>query len=128
MLHRVTISLDEQLACEFDRLIDDQRYQSRSEAVRDLVRKAVEVHRLADADTGDCVASLSYVYDHGTRALAQRLVNLQHEHHHIVVSTTHVHLDHASCLETSILKGPVAAVRALSNAIKAERGGPIFGD
>ena len=90
--------------------------------MRDLVRQAVEARRLAETEVGHCVANLSYVYDHGVRALPQRLNDIQHDHHHLVVSTTHCHLDHESCLETSILKGPVKAVRALADAIKSERG------
>lgn len=121
-MHRVTISIDEELAIAFDALITDQGYQSRSEAMRDLVRQAVDARRLSRADGGYSVASLSYVYDHHTRALAQRLVDIQHEHHDLVVATTHVHLDHQSCLETSILKGATHAIRNLADLIHAERG------
>jgi CopG family nickel-responsive transcriptional regulator len=121
-VQRVTISLDDQLARDFDALSRQESYASRSEAVRDLVRDAVEARRLADNATGECVANLSYVYNHATRDLSQRLSDAGHRHHGLVVSTTHVHLDHDDCLETSILKGPVAAVRAFANAVRAERG------
>jgi CopG family nickel-responsive transcriptional regulator len=69
-----------------------------------------------------CVANLSYVYSHHARALAERLIGIQHEHHDLVISTTHVHLDHDECLESAILKGPAAEVRALADRIQAERG------
>jgi len=118
-MQRVTISLDEILAKDFDRLVAAQGYQSRSEAMRDLVRQAVGERRLAE---GYCVGSLSYVYDHHIRGLGQRLVELQHEHHDIVISTTHVHLDHESCLETAVLKGEVAVVNAFAERVKSERG------
>jgi CopG family nickel-responsive transcriptional regulator len=118
-MQRVTISLDEILAKDFDDLIAAQGYHSRSEAMRDLVRQAVGERRLAD---GYCVGSLSYVYDHHIRGLGQRLVELQHEHHDVVVSTTHVHLDHDSCLETAVLKGEVATVNAFAERVQSERG------
>ncbi len=118
-MQRITMSLDEGLSTEFDHLISAQGYQSRSEAMRDLVRKAVGERRV---ETGYCVASLSYVYDHHTRGLGQRLVELQHQHHDLVVSTTHVHLDHDSCLETSVLKGRVVLVNAFAEKVQAERG------
>lgn len=121
-MQRVTISLDEDLAAAFDKLVATTGYQSRSEAVRDLVREKVEKRRLARDDDGLCVASLSYVYDHHVRDLATRLVEVQHTHHDLVIATTHVHLDHDTCLETTLLKGPAKAVRALSDAISAERG------
>lgn len=121
-MQRVTISLDETLARAFDEITVEQGYQSRSEAVRDLVRQAVDSRRTEGGEDHYCVACLSYVYDHHTRALAQRLVELQHDHHDLVVSTTHVHLDHDTCLESAILKGPTAAVRALADRVRAERG------
>ena len=121
-MQRVTVSLDDEIAVEFDELTKDQGYQSRSEAVRDLVRHAVDARRLESGAGAHCVANLSYIYNHRTRALAQRLLDMQHEHHNLVVSTTHVILDHASSFETMILKGPTRAVRALTDAIKTERG------
>jgi CopG family nickel-responsive transcriptional regulator len=121
-MQRLTISIDDTLAAEFDTLSAEQGYTSRSEAMRDLVRQAVEARRLAETDAGFCVANLSYIYDHAVRDLPKRLNDVQHAHHHLVVSTMHSHLDHDSCLETSILKGPVKAVRALADAVKIERG------
>lgn len=120
-MQRITISLDETLATAFDEMAATQGYQSRSEALRDVVRNAVEAQRLERRD-GDCVANLSYVYSHEVRALAQRLVDIGHEHHDLVVATTHVHLDHENCLESMMLKGSTVKVRALANAIRAERG------
>lgn len=121
-MQRVTISIDAALGEEFDALISGQGYASRSEAVRDLVRKAVEGRRLDETPDGHCVACLSFVYDHETRDLAQRLAALQHAQHDLVVATTHVHLDHDACLESTILKGRTAAVRALADQVQAERG------
>ena len=120
-MQRVTISIDETLALAFDEMSVGQGYTSRSEAVRDLVRKAVDARR-ADQSGGVCVANLSYVYDHHIRALAQRLTAIGHDHHDLIIATTHVHLDHENCLESMMLKGPTATVRALADAIRAERG------
>ena len=121
-MQRVTVSLDDEVAQLFDDIIREQRYQSRSEAVRDLVRQAVEARRLEGPSGTHCVANLSYIYNHRTRALAQRLLDMQHAHHDLVVVTTHVILDHSSSFETMMLKGPVQDVRRLADAIRAERG------
>ena len=121
-MQRVTFSLDEDIAADFDDIVKAQGSQSRSEAVRDLIRREVDSRKLQQTGEQLCVANLSYVYDHHVRALAGRLLALQHEHHDIVVSTTHVHLDHDNCLESTILKGPIDAVRSLADSIRAERG------
>lgn len=121
-MQRVTVSLDEDTARAFDALAAEQGYASRSEAVRDLVRRAVDGRRLEQTGSGLCVANVSYVYDHHQHALAARLTGLQHAHHDLVIATTHVHLDHHNCLESIMLKGSVDAVRSLGDGIQATRG------
>ena len=121
-MERITISVDETLAKEFDALIKKRGYASRSEAMRDLLRREVEANRVAYEAKSYCVANLSYVYNHHERDLAERLMAAQHHRHELVVSTMHVHLDHEHCLESVILKGPTAAVRAFAGAMQAERG------
>lgn len=121
-MERITISLPEELAAEFDRLIAERGYDNRSEAVRDMLRAQLDRAREAREADGHCVANLSYVYNHHERELAERLMSLQHAHHDLSVSTMHAHLDHDHCIETVILKGPAQAVRQFANAIAAERG------
>lgn len=121
-MERFTISLDDKLAGEFDRLIRERGYQNRSEAVRDLLRGKLDSLRIQEAQAPFCVASLSYVYNHHERDLAERLTGLQHRHHDLVVATTHVHLDHDNCLETMMLRGATEVVRRFADALMAERG------
>jgi len=121
-MERITISLDADLAAEFDRLIAERGYRNRSEAVRDLLRAHLEQARQKRGEAKDCVANLSYVYNHHERDLAERLTALQHGQHDLTVSTLHAHLDHENCLESVILRGPTAAVRSFADALMAERG------
>ncbi len=119
---RFTISLETGLAQEFDALIATRGYSNRSEAVRDLIRAALERDRTVAVPEGLCVANLSYVYNHRERVLAQRLTGLQHEHHDLVVASMHSHLDHENCIETLILRGATAEVRRFADALVAESG------
>lgn len=121
-MERITMSIDEDLARAFDAMIESRGYTSRSEAMRDLLRREVDAFRAQDPARTQCVAALSYVYNHHVRDLSERLNAAQHDHHSLVMSTTHVHLDHEHCFENVFLKGPIAAVRALSDQIRAERG------
>ena len=121
-MERITISIDEELAAEFDQLIANRGYKNRSEAVRDLVRSHLEAGRTRDVLDGHCVANLSYIYNHHERDLAERLTALQHGQHDLTVATMHAHLDHENCLESVILRGTTAAVRAFADSMAAERG------
>ncbi|MEI8298076.1 MAG: nickel-responsive transcriptional regulator NikR [Pseudomonadota bacterium] len=120
-MERFTISLDDELARDFDAFIAARGYGNRSEAVRDLIRARLELE-VGEQGTGHCVASLSFVYNHHERELAERLAEHQHAHHDLTVASLHVHLDHENCLESVILQGPVGAVRTLAGQLTAEPG------
>ena len=121
-MERITISLDSTLADEFDRFISQHGYRNRSEAVRDLIRLKLESERLEQETKGDCVGTITYVYNHEERELASRLTTVQHEHHDLAVSTMHVHLDHDDCLETVVVNGPTAQVRRFADEVIARPG------
>ncbi len=121
-MQRITITVDDELMIELDRLISLRGYQNRSEAVRDLARAGLRMAAAEAAPEGDCVAALVYLYDHAKRELSKRLANSFHDHHDLSVSTLHVHLDQASCMEVTVLKGPVGEVRHFAEHVIAERG------
>ena len=121
-MQRITLSVDDDLAAVLDRHMRQRRYASRSEALRDILRDVQVRQQLDEEGSGFCIATLAYVYDHETRDLARRLTEAQHKHHDLQVATLHVHLDHESCLEVSVLRGPAKAVRALADNTVSQRG------
>ncbi|GAA4325401.1 nickel-responsive transcriptional regulator NikR [Pigmentiphaga soli] len=121
-MQRLTISIDDDLAADFEALIASRHYSNRSEAIRDLVRSELRRERVALRPDAPCVAALTFLYDHHDRTTTMRLLELQHDHHVLTMASTHVHLEHDKCLETVILRGPADAVSSLGNAILAEKG------
>ena len=125
-MQRITLSIDDELVAALDRHMKKRRYASRSEALRDILREAAVRERLQrrspDKGDGFCIATLAYVYDHETRDLGRRLTQARHKHHDLQVATLHVHLDHDSCLEVSVLRGSARAVQALADDTISQRG------
>jgi CopG family nickel-responsive transcriptional regulator len=121
-MQRVTITLDDGLMADLDRIIAVRGYQNRSEAIRDLARTGLEQAAIEVTDSRPCVAALVYVYDHEARELPKRLTQEFHHHHDLSQATLHVHLDEDSCLEVTVLKGRGAEVQAFANHVIAERG------
>ena len=120
-MQRITITIDDDLLEVVDALTRQRGYESRSEAFRDIVREMANREQ-AKTSNATCIAALSYVFDYGTRDLAQRLTRLQHEHHDMVAANMRVPLDHTSCLEASVLHGPAQAIQVLSDEISTQRG------
>ncbi len=121
-MRHLTMSIDDDLADTFDRLVKDKGYQSRSEALRDLLRGALSQQQLNAGEVKQCVGALSYLYNHHERQLALRLTRLQHDHHDVTVSTMHSHLDHDNCLETVILRGATRVVLDFAQTVIAQSG------
>lgn len=120
-LTRFGVSLDEELLEPFDALCAVKGYSNRSEAIRDLIRKALVAEEWQQAD-GQGAGTLTLVYDHHKNDLARRLTQIQHDEHDIIIATLHVHLDHHNCLEVLILKGEAARVRALADKLISCKG------
>ncbi len=122
-MERITISVSDEFAAELAAFMEREQYDNRSEAVRDMARLGLQTRALRDPDiAGECIATLSYVFDHRTRELAKRLTDAQHAHHDLHVATLHVHLDHDTCLEVAVLRGDAASVKDFARAVIAERG------
>ncbi|HTS42611.1 MAG TPA: nickel-responsive transcriptional regulator NikR [Xanthobacteraceae bacterium] len=121
-MQRVTITLDDDLMEDLDRIIAVRGYQNRSEAIRDLARSGLEQAAIEVAGSRHCVAALVYVYDHHARDLPKRLTREFHHHHDLSQATLHVHLDETSCMEVTVLKGRGAEVQSFANHVIAERG------
>ena len=66
-MQRVTITIDDELMTELDRIIAARGYQNRSEAIRDLARSGIRQAAETIDQQRDCVAALVYIYDHAAR-------------------------------------------------------------
>lgn len=120
-MQRITITIDDDLADEIDKLAEARGYQNKSETVRDLVRAGITQTR-QELPAAECVATMTYVFDQGTRELPKRLAHALQEQHDLIVATMRVALDHDNCLEVAVLKGKAADVERLAQQIIAERG------
>lgn len=120
MLKRFSISLEEKLLAIFDQHIRERSYSNRSEAIRDLIRKAfIKEQWQQDKQV---IGVISLVYDHHQHKLQEKVTVVQHDYHHQIVSTTHVHMDHNNCLEVIVAKGRAKEVQDLTNRLAALKG------
>ncbi len=120
-LKRFGVSIEEKLLDRFDRYIKKTRFKTRSQAIRDLIRKELvkeEWLKSREAAAG----AIIMVYDHHQRELMDNLVHLQHHHQEIIISSQHIHLDRRMCLEVIVVKGRIDKVYALEAELKAAKG------
>jgi len=120
-IERVGVSLEKELLDSFDKLITEKGYQSRSEAIRDLIRQQLSSQRLSN-DKAEAVAAVVLVYDHHATALMEKLTELQHSHLLKTISSLHVHLGHHDCLEVIVLRGKVGEINRMGEQLVSIKG------
>jgi CopG family nickel-responsive transcriptional regulator len=119
-LVRFGVSLDHRLLDDFDLLISRKNYATRSEALRDLIRDNL-VGQEWD-ENKETVGTITIVYDHHVHDLTEKLTDIQHRYHRLVLSTMHVHLDHDSCLEVLVVRGRGSDIKKVADTLIATKG------
>jgi CopG family transcriptional regulator, nickel-responsive regulator len=120
-LTRIGVAIGSDLLARFDRFLENQGYTNRSEALRDLMRDRLVAAAVEDPEA-PVVGTVTLIYDHHSRLLPDKLMDLQHDHHDLIISTTHAHLDHHTCLEVVVVKGPSKRVQKLSDLLIGAKG------
>ena len=118
---RFGVSIDNGLLIKFDQLILEKGYSSRSEAIRDLIRDHL-VQEEWKSGTKETVGTITLVYDHHTRELADSLTHLQHDHYKSIISSMHVHMDEHNCLEVLVVKGKALTIKRIADRLIGTRG------
>lgn len=117
---RFGVSLEEPVLKELDDLVAHHKYPNRSQAIRHLIKNSSVKEKV---DNNKLVAgALVLVYDHHKRDLSNKLTSVQHDYHHLILSTQHVHLSHELCLETIALRGKAKDLIKISDEIIGIKG------
>ena len=118
---RFTVSVPRELARQLDRMTCEKGYDNRSLAVADLVRAALVEHRQNVGDE-EIAGTITLVYDHHKQHVQAALTDIQHDHHEVIISTLHVHLDHTNCLEVLVVRGRAATIKKIADELIAAKG------
>ncbi len=118
---RFGVSLDSDLLEKFDTLCEEKCYQTRSEAIRDLIRNTLVQKEWEDLNR-EMVGTLTLVYDHHQSDLAQKMTEIQHSSLDVIVTSLHIHLDHHNCMEVLILRGPGQDLKATAERLISTKG------
>ncbi len=118
---RFSISLPPSLLLQLDQMSTEKGYANRSLAVADMIRNQLVEHR-QKTGTEDIAGTITLVYDHHKPHLQSTLTDIQHDHHNVILSTVHVHLDHHNCLEVLLVRGPGKVIRKIADALITAKG------
>lgn len=118
---RFTVSLPPVLMKQLDKMTAEKGYTNRSLAIADMIRDQLVEHRQKHS-TEDIAGTITLVYDHHKMHVQETLTDIQHDHHDVILSTVHVHLDHHNCLEVLIVRGPAGLIKRIADELIAAKG------
>lgn len=119
---RIGVSLPENLLGNFDKIILQRGYSSRSEGIRDAIRNYIVTYEWMSDVQGERVGVITIVYAHSQRGLVENLTEIQHEFGSTIQSSMHIHLDHDNCLEVVVLRGEGQDVKKAAERMMALKG------
>ena len=120
-LQRFGVSIDNKLLSQFDRIIKEKGYNNRSEAIRDLMRDYLVEEEWRN-EKGIAVGTITLIYNHHLREMADKLMDLQHQYHENIISVLHVHLDEHNCLEVLVVKGEKTDIHTIAGRLGSTKG------
>jgi len=118
---RFTVSVPRALAKQLDQMSREKGYDNRSLAVADMIRAGLVEHR-QNLGNQEIAGTITLVYDHHKQHVQATLTDIQHDHHQVIISTLHVHLDHHNCLEVLAVRGKAAMVKKIADELIAAKG------
>ena len=118
---RFSASLPKGLIDDLDEMVKQKGYANRSVAIADMIRDKLVEHRQQFGDR-EIAGTITLVFDHHKPHLQEVLTHIQHDHHDVIVSALHVHLDHHNCLEVLVVRGRADEVRKIADKLVAAKG------
>ena len=118
---RFSVSLPPKLLRDLDRMTREKGYDNRSLAVADMIRDHLVEHH-QKFGTGEIAGTITLVYDHHRQHVQSTLTDIQHDHHEVIISSLHVHLDHHNCLEVLVVRGKAEVIKTIADELIAAKG------
>ncbi|WP_296279604.1 transcriptional regulator [uncultured Acinetobacter sp.] len=119
-LARISVTVPEITLTALDQKIVDQHYESRSQAIVDMINK----HLIAELEVRNevMVGTLTLLYDVAQSSLRNQLIDLQQQFLTQVISSLHIQLDGQKILQVILMQGVSTELRHISQQFIALKG------
>lgn len=121
LVSRISLSLPQELLIELDKMVESRGFDSRSQAVGDMLHQHITEHK---RNLGDeiMVGTITLLYDRTTPNLQRHLADLQYHHLAEVISSLHVQLAENRVMEVVLVQGPAKQLEKIGNELMTLRG------
>jgi CopG family nickel-responsive transcriptional regulator len=118
---RISVSLQEKVLTELDKMVEDCGFASRSLAISEMINRHVAEHKTR-LDDSVMVGTINLVYDYSVRGLQKKLTDLQHKYVDEVISSLNVNLVDAQTLSVILVQGPAKKLKMIADQMASCKG------
>ena len=111
----VSISLPEKLLEDTEASIKKCGFASRSEIIRQALRRFIEESKNLQTLEGEIVATITVIYGKAEKKV--EMLEIQHEFDNVISTFLHAHVDSSNCLEVMVVRGEAATIRKLVDTL-----------
>lgn len=114
----ISLSLNEAILNEIEKIQKEQGYSSRSEVIRAGIRILSSENKEMDLLTGKINSILLLVHDHNVEIVVS---NIKHNFEDITTTQIHSHLKNNKCLEIFVLEGDTERIKEMIRQFKTNK-------
>ncbi len=116
------MSIDSKLLEDFDEILHDRGYQTRSKGIKDALQDYIIRYQWTNEKEGEKFGTISITYDIHAIGVIKGLTDLQHKYRQYINSVMHVHITETQYLVVIVVKGDVNNLRELTEKIISLKG------
>ncbi|MFO8025231.1 nickel-responsive transcriptional regulator NikR [Thiohalophilus sp.] len=118
---RISISLPETLLDQFDNMVCERGFESRSQAMAEMINNQLADHQ---QEMGEKVmaGTINLVYDHSVPGLQSRLNHLQHIYIDEIISSLNINLVQMQTLQVVLVQGPARKLKMIADKMISCKG------
>ena len=119
---RISMSLPNKLLADFDEVLKDRGYQSRSKGIRDALQDYILRYQWMNEMEGQRVGVVTVIYDHHFSGVMEKLADIQHDYRQEISASMHIHMTRKYCMEVIIVNGEATHIRDLTERMMRLKG------
>ena len=119
---RISMSLPKKLLSDFDEVLKERGYQSRSKGIRDALQDYIVRYQWMNSMEGQRIGIITIIYDHHYTGVMENLAEIQHSFRNEINTSMHIHMTDKYCMEIVVVNGDIAEIRELTERIMRLKG------
>lgn len=119
---RISMSLPKKVLADFDEVLKERGYQSRSKGIRDALQDYIVRHQWMNEMEGERIGIITIIYDHHYTGVMENLADIQHSFRNEINMNMHLHMTEKYCMEIVVVNGDISEIRELTDKLMRLKG------